>query len=328
MKKVKRSIISLVMCVAMISTLCVPAFAVNLGQSNLFEGYQEVIQDEFYQAVAPIAATADSISTKTIIHNGGNPMKSDFFINGQSDGNNLIAVTYIPVNGTIVETAHFTPADSLSESCFTRVISNYEAELSDFEDSLVTASSDSTIKHYQWTFPDPRNDESLASLTTAVTCERKSRNSTVDGVACSVWDVTTFSQLEKEGAIRLNDQYTRLSVDQPNQYLIAYGPSESTSGGDITVGLDGAGVPSFSYTFNIDGFSVEDLSSMRNEYGRWAFIDHIGNESSFTTKPGIRATNSNGDFIVELSHTANFTSTYGNAVDQSTGVIQIYVSDR
>lgn len=308
---------------ALFFTCPINAFAADLPeQHNHFNGYQEIIQGSFYQRSAA-TATAPG---KTIIHNNGNQMASDFFANGQNDGNYLVAVSYLPKNGSIIETAHFSTVPSLSTEQLSNIISDYESELATSD--IPSISPMSTIKHYQWTFPDPRDGQTMASLTTAVTCDRKSSNSTIDGVACSVWDVTTFSQLEKGNAIRLNNQYTRLSVKQANQHLIAYGPSESTSGGDVSVGLDGAGVPSFSYTFNIDGFSVKNLSSMSEDYGRWGFVDNVGNETEFTTKPGIRATNSNGDFLVELSHTVDITNRFGTGVNKSTGVIQIYVSDR
>lgn len=314
------------MSATLLFTLSSTAFASeHLTSDVTFDGYQEIIQSSFSQRDDAPSVLINS-NDKVIIHNNGNALACDYFVDGKNDCNNLIAVTYIPIKDIIVETAHFTTANSLSESQLLNIISDYENELSISEPATISPMS--TIKHYQWTFPDPRDGKTMASLTTAVTCDRKSSNSTVDGVACSVWDVTTFSQLEKGNAMRLENQYTRLSVDQPNEHLIAYGPSKSTSGGDLTVGLDGAGVPSFSYTFNIDGFSVKNLSSMSGEYGRWAFIDYIGNEQEFTTKPGIRATNSKGDFVVELSHTVGVTSFFGKGVNQSTGVIQIYVHDR
>lgn len=319
-----KKMLSVILALVMVFALCTTAFAAGEQTTDgTFDGYQEIVQNSFSQRSATPAALSNS-NNKVIIHNKGNLMTSDYFVEGKSDGNSLVAVTYIPVDGKIVETAHFTSGGSMSEAQLSDIVADYENALSFSE--LPSISTMSTIKHYQWTFP--ANGKTMASLTTAVTCDRKSSNSTVDGVACSVWDVTTFSQLEKVDAMRLNNQYTRLSVDQPNEHLIAYGPSESTSGGDITVGLDGAGVPSFSYTFNIDGFSVKNLSSMSGEYGRWAFIDNIGNEPEFTTKPGIRATNSKGDFVVELSHTVDATVNAAQSINQSTGVIQIWVNDR
>lgn len=318
-----KKVLSVLLSTTLLLTLIHPSLASN--QNGIFSDYAEIVQDEFYQNSTDATVINDS-PEKTIIHNGGKQINSDYFAEGQNDGNYLIAVTYIPIDGVIVETAHFTTSPSLSEDELIHIISDYDANLSSAD--VAAVSPRSTIRRFHWTFPDPRDNQTMASLTTAVTCDRKSSNSTVNGVPCSVWDVTTFSQLEKGNAMRLNNQYTRLSVDQPNEHLIAYGPSESTSGGDLTVGLDGAGVPSFSYTFNIDGFSVENLSSMTGEYGRWAFIDHFGNEQEFTTKPGIRATNSYGDFVVELSHTVDVVSRFAQGVEQSTGVLQIYVSDR
>lgn len=321
MKKLLATLLS----VTLLFSLSSAALATDSKSTDaILNDYQEIVQSSFSQKSEATNRLGNS-SQKTIIHNNGKQIDSDYFVDGKNDGNHLFAVTYIPKDGAIIETAHFTTAASLSESQLANIISDYETELSN---SDLPVSPRSTIKHYQWTFPDPADGQTMASLTTAVTCDRKSSNSTVDGVPCSVWDVTSFSQLEKGNATRLNNQYTRLSVNQSNEHLIAYGPSESTSGGDITVGLDGAGVPSFSYTFNIDGFSIKNLSSMTGNYGRWAFIDNFGNESEFTTNPGIRATNSEGDFVVELSHTVDITNRFAQGVNKSTGVVQVYVNDR
>lgn len=317
-----KRLFSLLLCCSLITSMT--AHAIAAADNGIFDGYQEVVQSEFYQNGVSVASAFDA---KRIVHNNGARIESDYFAEGEDQGNHLVAVTYIPKDGQIVETAHFTNVDELSETYFVNMIADYEEYVATM-DVPATVSDDVTIKHYQWTFPDPDTDETLASLTTAVTCDRKSSNSTINGVACSVWDVTTFSQLENGAAARLNNQYTRLSVDLPNQKLIAYGPTESTSGGDISVGLDGAGVPNISYTFNIDGFSVENLSSMSNNYGRWKFVDWVGNESEFTTKPGIRATNSNGNFVVELSHTVDVNRWVGGTENQTTGVIRIYLHDR
>lgn len=320
MKKFISTVLGVFLLVSMTTT------AIAANSENIFDDFHEIVQSEFYQESSP-AIALDESSGKVIIHNNGAKMDSDFFADGDNQGNYLFAVTYIPYGESVIETAHFANVEILSDAAFINMITDYEANIPTNSVSIA-ASTDAEIKHYEWYFVDPVTDETLSTLTTAVTCERKSSNSTVDGVRCSVWDVTTFSQLEEVDAARLNDQYTRLSVDLANQHLIAYGPCESTSGGDLSVGLDGAGVPSISYSFNIDGFSVKDLSSMSNNYGRWAFIDNIGHEKHFTTKPGIRATNSHGNFVVELSHTVNMNTWRGAVIDQTTGVLQIYLNDR
>lgn len=90
-----------------------------------------------------------------------------------------------------------------------------------------------------------------------------------------VWDVNSFTQLEKEHENRLNYQYTRLSVNTSNRTLLSYGPNKSSSKGNVSVGLDG-GVSGVSYSFDIGGFVVNDLSSLSNKYGRWSFTQNIG----------------------------------------------------
>ena len=143
-----------------------------------------------------------------------------------------------------------------------------------------------------------------------------------------MWDILSFSQLKKEKCLRLCDQYTRLSVNLENQTLLSYGPIGTTLEGDVSVNLTGGGIDSFSYSFISGGFTTKDLSDMANNYGRWHFVDIVGNVSSFTTEPGIRATNTTGNFIVELSHAIEIFSSFMLYKDHGTGVIQIYLADR
>lgn len=294
---------------------------------NLFQGANEIIATEFSQMGISTYSLSNQENEDIIIHNNGNAIESDYFAEGQNEGNYLVAVKYKNTEYGIVETAYFANVESISTDELVEMVS--ESTTANFAELVpVTARSadEPILKEYNWSFYS--NSILQATLTTSVTLTRQTSNATLNGKACSVWDVTTFSQLEKKKCIRLNDQYTRLSVDLSNQSLVSYGPTVSTSGGDVSVGLDGAGIPSVSYSFNIDGFSIEDLSSMSNDYGRWAFIDHVGNEPHFTTEPAIRATNTSGNFIVELSHTMNANASTGSVIDQGTGVIQIYCADR
>ena len=307
----------------------------QVSATNLFDNhkkdFKEVIQSQVTQkSIGKNISSMNLDKNNYAIHNNGKAMKSDYFVEGKNKGNYLIAVTYIKNGNRIIETAHFANKDKLTQNELDEIIKeDTQVSKTQSEDNQlvqIQSTGEPIIKKYNWSFYS--GSVLQAKLTSSVTAERKTANGTIDGVPCSVWDVTTFSQLEKENAIRLNNQYTRLNVDLINEELISYGPTESTSGGDVSVGLDGAGVPSVSYTFNIDGFSVEDLSSLSGNYGRWKFVDNFGNEPHFTTKPGIRATNTSGSFIVELSHTANLNESDYDQVTHYTGVIQIYLADR
>ena len=322
----KKTLNRIFMIVLMITIISSQALATNMPNFKKHD-FKEVVKPQVSQRLMSkeISKMNFKKNKKYVIHNKGKALKSDYFAKGKSQGNNLMAVTYIKQGSKIIETAHFANKDSLTQNELDEMIQD-KATLIDTQLMQVQATSEPIIKKYNWSFYS--GSVLQAKLTTSVTSERKTDNGTIDGEACSVWDVTTFSQLEKENADRLNNQYTRLDVDASNQELISYGPTVSTSGGDVSVGLDGAGVPSISYSFNIDGFSVKDLSSLSSNYGRWKFVDNFGNESHFTTKPGIRATNTSGDFLVELSHTADLNESDHEQVTHYTGVIQIYLEDR
>ena len=104
MKKMLSAILSL----AMVFTMCTTAFAAEeQAADGTFDGYQEIVQSSFSQRSATPATLSNS-NDKVIIHNNGNLMISDYFAEGKNDGNSLVAVTYIPVDGKIIETAHFT----------------------------------------------------------------------------------------------------------------------------------------------------------------------------------------------------------------------------
>ena len=179
-----------------------------------------------------------------------------------------------------------------------------------------------------------KNGKELAKLTTNVELLRKTKEARVNGVEGSIWDVTTFTQYEKKEAIRINNYYTRLSADKPNQALLAYGPVGDSIGGMLTVNLTGGfnptkPLPDIEYSFNIAGFSVRDYSSLSSKYGRWKFYDGVGNLRSMTTQPGIRVSNTSGSLVIELSHTTdNNSGIDGYAGGMRTGVIQIWVTDR
>ncbi|MBN4050876.1 hypothetical protein JYU01_01130 [bacterium AH-315-L21] len=295
------------------------------------ENFKEILKTEISQKLMlQEISKIDLEENVHVIHNNGKAIKSDFFTEGKNEGNYLIAVTYISQGNTINKTVHFANKNSLTQRELDAVI-HREVKLSRAQTGnphriQVQSASSSIIETYSWSFFE--GSTLGATLRTNVTSQRMADNAIINGVPGSVWDVTSFSQLEKVNGTRLNNKYTRLSVDLTNQELLSFGPAQSTSGGTVSFSLSGGGVPSASYSFNIDGFSVVNLSSLSRKYGRWKFVDHFGSEPQFVTDPGIRATNTSGSFIVELSHTASVT--YNNTIARKhrTGVIQIHLPDR
>ncbi|WP_038300652.1 hypothetical protein [Metaclostridioides mangenotii] len=57
--------------------------------------------------------------------------------------------------------------------------------------------------------------------------------------------------------------------------------------------------------------------------GRWEFKARAGRQNSWVTRPGIRASNRSGNFVVKFSQTMQL-----NYSSHSTGVIQISMGDR
>lgn len=142
----------------------------------------------------------------------------------------------------------------------------------------ITASpkNDEYIRNYKWDFYLPSDSSKhLAKMTDSVEFTRKSSAVDIDGKQGSVWDIKNVSHLERNlsNTMRINNKYTRLEVEYPNQELLDWGPDDSSSS-TVTVGLAGI-VPAVNWSFKIGGFSVDDLSSKRDKYGRWAFIDKL-----------------------------------------------------
>lgn len=237
-------------------------------------------------------------------HNNGLAMTTDLFRKGESHGNYLVAVYRAVRNGRTTESYYFTTEPKENKAALVKRVTEQELEQMTQVAPLAVGNETRT---FSWV--EEKNGKELATLTTNVDLLRKTKNASINGVDGSIWDITTFTQYEKKEAVRINNYYTRLSADKPNQQLLAYGP--------------------IGYSFSISGFSVKDYSSLSGKYGRWKFYDGIGNLKSMTTKPGIRVSNTSGSLVIELSHTTdNNSGIDGYAGGLQTGVIQIWVTDR
>lgn len=265
-----------------------------------------------------------------VVHNNGRSIGTNYLVKGQENGTYVVAIRYEKTSEGTIETVYYTNIESIEKSELDNIISSDIANTRVSSVSLSSntrASSSPTIKRHQWSFY--QGSSKMAVVTTTTEYYKESGNATFNNKNCSVWDVVTFTQYEKVNCFRLNEQYTRLSVESfSSEYLLSYGPVGNKSGGEVSVGLDGAGVPSFGYSFSIDGFSVKDLSSVSNKYGRWRFVDYVGNENSFTTQPGIRVANTSGSLVVELSHSVEYKNSSGTVISSSTGVVQDWITDR
>lgn len=269
-------------------------------------------------------------TNEIVIHNYGQAIKTDYFEEGKEEGNRVVAVRYERINNSTVETVYYANVENIDETELNNIISSDKKNFSAAPFVVLNtsrASASPVVKRHQWSFYD--NGTKMAVVTTSTEYRRESKNASVNGKKCSVWDVITFTQFERINTTRINEQYTRLSVESfSSEYLLFYGPVGNSSGGEVSVGLDGAGVPSVGYSFSISGFSVKDLSSLSSKYGRWRFVDYLGSEESFTTQPGIRVANTTGSLVVELSHKVEYRDVFLNDKTSSTGVVQDWITDR
>lgn len=334
-----------VFCTAFLVPSIHPVYAESLLYEDSTQYYKEINVEQMDFTVE----NTSTITTNQLKTNAGKPIESNIFKNNEDGGNNLFAVSTTIIDGVPCESFYFSNKESIPENELREfVYSSEEKKLDTYKSKVdeinnkervagdngaaVAATPTSYLRSYSWSFYDSDvfgNSYLQCILTTNVTLTRQSNNVNYNGKAASLWDVTSFSQLEKKKANRLNDKYTRLDVSgYAAEKLIDYGPVGNSSGGSVTVGLDALFTPSLQYTFPITGFSLTDYSSLSGNYGRWHFWDGIGNLSSMETEPGIRATNTSGMFAVDLSQSTEIEANPGGNTTHYTGVVQILVNDR
>lgn len=268
------------------------------------------------------------IGESVFLHNNGNQIKNDIFADGKSEGNLLVGVLVTNFNGREINNYLFSNQSYNNRGDLIKFANKvYNDRVANIARIPMEKSADTYYNTYNWEYRD--GSVILSRLSTAVNAIRKTSNAVWNNRPASIWDLTAFTQFEKVETARINGYRTRLNVSESNQTLLAYGPYGNSSGGSVTVGLSGGGVPSVGYNFSISGFSLYDLSSMSGNYGRWKFWDNFGSLNSITTEPGIRAANASGYFVAELSHVSSCRK-FSNNLDQeyNTGVIQIWIPDR
>ena len=116
--------------------------------------------------------------------------------------------------------------------------------------------------------------------------DRKTASANIDGKSGSVWDIKADNKWDASSG-RLDQQITtRMAVPYTNQRLISYGPEDKNSG-TVSVTLSQIVNP-MEWTFTLNQFSVDDVSSTYNKYGRWIYNRNWGFPDPYITKPGIR----------------------------------------
>lgn len=308
---------------SIVSSLCVCGYAkesVNDIALTDIPGYVNIVKDEVSQInILDDLPTTYSLNNKYIIHNEGAPIESDYFVEGKNEGNYLVAVTIENESGEPTKHAYFSDTANMN-------LNELNDYISSVSDKQIKAARSGDYETYSWKFRGNTSTDKYTTLTTVLNYERVSSTTKLDGKTASIWDFTALSQFEKKNAKRINKMVTRLDVDQSAQTLLDFGPRGSASGGQVSVSLSG-GVPTLSYDFPIDGYSIKNKSSLTGKYGRWEVCDNVGNVDSFEINPGIRASNTSGNMVLELSHTTNFSPVALNE-DHGTGVIQLILADR
>lgn len=181
------------------------------------------------------------------------------------------------------------------------------------------------VKTLTWTYKTPSAGIKVGVISTNLEAKRKSSNTKVDGKASSIWDIKSITQLEftDTGYGKIDQQRTRLSLAKSQtEKLLDWAP-DSNGSSTTKVSLDKMFTPS-SWEFPVNGFKYKDLTSVSERYGRWEFNSNILKTSRWKTVPGIRASNSKGQFYIEVSHTARTTM----GMPLSGDIKGVYFADR
>lgn len=344
--KIKKKLAALVLCSSIVLTSTVNVSFANEDNkfsesSNLLEikeWKESKYSNESFITKEMKSTEGQSISEakmkfgeNIIMHNNGLPIKTNIF--EEKHGNELFAITVNNTNGIEQKTYYFSQnidnieMDKLLDNINDQEDINNDTIKTQFKDSKSTRLSD--IKHYKWDFYATGKDgvkRQQGSLATSVGFNRKSSNTTVNGVKGSVWDVDSFSQMLSRSNGFIDNHVTRLDVNYTNQQLYSWGPYDT---GETTakVSLTGLITPE-SWEFPLNGFKVNDLSNKGSKYGRWQYKSHLlSGTTKMNTKPGMRVTNTKGNFGLKLSQTAKIATPYAIS-DHSTGVISIFTPDR
>ena len=267
--------------------------------------------------------------------NNGLPIVNDLYVEGKSEGNQLIAVYRSLRNGIPCESYYFTnsPQENVNELVAFVERKQKEAKAAareqESQSSVAPLASNAAYlaeKEYTWNMKLRGTNISVANLTTTVNFEKSATSTNFNGKQASVWYVTSYSQLEKVNG-RLNQYTTKFSYAQTGQTLSQWTPMGDKSSGTITIGFSGY-IPTVTYSFPVFNFTVTDETSLSNDYAAWKYkSSSAANLSRISSATGTRAINTSGAFVTRLSHVSKLT--YASATDEyKTGELYISFNDR
>lgn len=280
-----------------------------------------------------VQTAKSELGENVILHNNGEPIETNMF--EEKHGNELYAIAVNNMDGVEQKTYYFAQyadnyeMDELLQTIDEGELENREVVQTKFTDFEKSAQERGYIENFKWDFFGYGDNDGIkrqqGSLATSLSMDRKSSSATIDGKRGSVWDVSSFSQMLSRSTGGIFDHKTRLDVGYTNQTLYSWGPKD-TWGSTASVSLSGLVSP-MNWSFPLSGFDVDDLSSKSGKYGRWSYDIGLVAPTKMNTEPGVRATNTQGNFGVKLSQTATIRTQYTQS-NHSTGVLSNFVPDR
>lgn len=274
----------------------------------------------------------------TVMHNGGKPIDTNIISeqkieasednpDAKEEDNNLFAIVEYDKDGKTYKDYYFSnqETDDLKE-----VKEKAEEEKKELEadkgtfKAMAVASGNYHSNNYHFNFYNSTTKKKETVLTNTLELTRKTSAGVIDGKKGSVWDVKSTSQAENKIINPPVMQWIqRLAVPYGAEKLIDNGPA-SSSAAEVSVSLSGL-TPGISWNFKLGGTNIKNSSSKSGKYGRWTLKRNTLNfqPKSLTMKPGIRASNTSGNFAVQMSHQYDRRNS-----PHSTGVITMAVPDR
>jgi len=290
------------------------------------------------QAFSLNADDLQSTSGVTILHNDGKPIETNIIgeqkieasednPDAKEEDNNLFAVVEYNKDGKTQKDYYFSnqESDDLNEvkDKAKEEQKALDADKSTFK-AMAVASGSSYTNTYHFNFYNKTSKKKESVLTNSLQLNRKSSSTTINGKKGSVWDVKSISQVENPIINPPVMQWIqRLAVPYSAEKLIDEGPA-SSSAAKVNVSLSGL-TPGISWDFSLGGTNIKNSSSYSGKYGRWTLKRNTLNfqPKSLKMTPGIRATNTSGNFAVQMSHQYDRRNSPHN-----TGVITMSVPDR
>ncbi len=323
MKKILSTIITITILVGFCVLSGNTSFASTDNFKNNELGYEKIETSEFYQNIT----TADLKNGAYLFHNNGKAIKSDYFKEGKSEGNHLVAVTISKDSRANIETAYFINKDSISEETLARMILERELyTVLGTEKPKDDEYDDPVVKRYSWTWY--WKDLELAHLTTSINAFKKTGNIIFnDKQNYHWWNIKSASLLNSSYAKDIMNQNTEMDVSKDEQKLVEYEPIYSDEG-TITFKLGGIGIFPISISEHPGKLSIKNMSSAYSSYGKWEFYERSSLTNEYKTEPSVQVISKDSNVYLDLSHSTllnyyDYENYSWNAEDFKTGNIVI-----